>query len=194
MKWIKKYLEIARKIQEIVSVIKIEIYFLCQVLDSILVWNISDHNCCTRIITNDWDSYLKYVWIENVAERSRLHFLCLIVHRMILYWCLIVHCTGVTFLYRLIDWKNTPNLIGLITAFRSVALLWRMFLLLPFTLDSFRFNLVQNTVQRLSNNIWRLFKSFLAFWFLYPLLFLVGLHCFFLLWRLSHFDTLRSFG
>lgn len=112
---------------------------------------------------------------------------------MIVDGLLIIHSTGITFLNRLICWKNTPNLRTLTHFFFMLINIINCLLkLLPFILYTFRLNLAQYAVRCLSNNIRRFPNSLLIHRFLSNFLLLHHNNSLLLLWRLSHFTTLRS--
>ncbi len=138
------YLEITRNIKEIVSIPEGVIDFLWKVLDCVLIGNVSDHNRCSWIITNIvnpnlinvpfiliWDLF----WLIDIV-------LFLIALRMIINWLLIINCIGITFLNRLLSWKNTPNLRTLAYfLFMLINLINCLLKLFPFIFYSFRLNL-----------------------------------------------------
>ena len=112
---------------------------------------------------------------------------------MIIDRLLIINCTGITFLKRLIDWKNTPNLtirICLLLMRKFISPLLRLF---PLILNTLWLYFVQYTVRWLPNNVWGLLKSLLWERFLFDLRLLNGDWRLFLFRWFSCFNALRSF-
>lgn len=117
-----------------------------------------------------------------------------IVHGVIIKWLLIVHGAGITFLKRLIDWKNTPNLRSLVSLLHLLILFYILFRLFPLVLNASRLDLAQDAVRWLPNDIGGLFRSLLLSRFIGNLLLTDRNQWFFIFWWFSHSLTLRSLG
>lgn len=186
------YLEIARQVKEVICVVKIIVNFLRKILYCILIWNVPDHNSSTRIIADFIKPYFKDISLK-LFHMLITCILAIEVHRMIIHRLLIIHRTGITFLNRLIDWKNTPNFTIRICLLLMRSLMFQMIRLLPLILYSLWLYSIQYTVRWLPNYVGRLLKSLLCQWFFINLT-LAKWNCgFFLFWWLACFYTLGSF-
>lgn len=90
------YFEVAWQVKEVVSVLEVVIYFLRQVLDGVLVRDVSDHDSSAGVITDLIEPDL-----EDIAAILFDLVTCVLdieVHGVVIDRLLVIHRTGITFL------------------------------------------------------------------------------------------------